>query len=136
MGKPSFEKKVIYELKNQNGLPGGGAIEVSLKEFMEGIPDNVAMVCCSNMGLTELPEIPEGLYALQCEYNYLKELPPLPKSLKMLWCYENQIKEINHDLSGFNSVEAYGNRFTEQYKSFFNLRYQEESWYSPLENKI
>ncbi len=47
----------------------------------------------SNMGLTELPELPENLQDLNCINNQLTELPELPENLQKLSCSSNQLTE-------------------------------------------
>jgi len=45
-----------------------------------------------NMGLFELPELPENLLELYCDGNYLTSLPKLPYMLVVLNCDDNQLK--------------------------------------------
>ncbi len=45
----------------------------------------------SSMGLTELPELPEGVIVLDCSLNELTALPSLPNSLVELNCTHNDL---------------------------------------------
>jgi hypothetical protein len=49
----------------------------------------------SNLGLTELPELPAGLTLLYCSNNQLTTLPDtLPAGLTTLYCFVNQLTTL------------------------------------------
>jgi Leucine-rich repeat (LRR) protein len=48
----------------------------------------------SNLGLSELPPLPDGLTVLRCEMNQLTYLPPLPPTLKVFHCHQNQLTSL------------------------------------------
>lgn len=48
----------------------------------------------SNLGLTELPPLPEGITVLRCDQNELTSLPKLPSTLKVLHCQQNQLTSL------------------------------------------
>jgi hypothetical protein len=53
----------------------------------------------SRLGLTELPELPEGLVELICYHNRLTKLPDkLPASLRYLNCSGNQLTRLPDNL--------------------------------------
>lgn len=48
----------------------------------------------TNLGLSELPPLPDGLTELRCCHNQLTFLPELPSSLQTLYCSCNQLTSI------------------------------------------
>ena len=67
----------------------------------------------SNLGLTELPLLPDRLQVLYCGYNQLTELPPLPNTLQELYCNGNQLTEIPTLPDTLVRLYCYGNQLTE-----------------------
>ena len=53
------------------------------------------MLDLTNLGLTELPELPEGIQRVYCSANSLTTLPnTLPKSLTLLDCSHNRLTRL------------------------------------------
>jgi len=60
---------------------------------------NSGMLELTNLGLTELPELPAGLELLWCDNNQLRTLPDtLPAGLTKLWCSNNQLTTLPETL--------------------------------------
>ena len=53
--------------------------------------DITKILALSNLGLKELPPLPEGLTELDCGGNAFTSLSPLPESLIVFFCYVNSI---------------------------------------------
>ena len=57
------------------------------------------MLELTNLGLTELPELPAGLTLLYCNNNQLTTLPKImPAGLTKLWCDNNQLTTLPETL--------------------------------------
>ena len=56
--------------------------------------NDITFIVCSNMNLTELPELPSNLTHLHCEYNKLTKLPKLPNGLINLYCNNNKLSKL------------------------------------------
>jgi E3 ubiquitin-protein ligase SspH2 len=59
------------------------------------LPEGLETLYCDNNNLTQLPELPEGLKELYCSYNNLTQLPELPEGLKGLDCDNNNLPYEN-----------------------------------------
>jgi hypothetical protein len=68
----------------------------------------------SELGLTELPELPAGVTDLWCSYNCLTMLPEtLPAGLTTLYCHNNQLLSLPESLpAGLRMLYCYGNQLT------------------------
>ena len=53
--------------------------------------DNTKKLNLADLGLTELPPLPEGLTQLSCDGNKLASLPSLPEGLTNFYCRGNQL---------------------------------------------
>ena len=58
------------------------------------LPDGLIELRCCNNQLTTLPELPSSLQTLYCSSNQLTSLPPLPSSLKTFACLLNQLTTL------------------------------------------
>lgn len=92
----SFEKaKALVQKKVDNWKPGE---ELNLE----------------HLGLSVLPEIPEGVEELNCRYNMLTKIPKLPSSIKYLNIGCNMISSIDYnDLpEGLEYLSCHNNSLT------------------------
>ena len=99
----------------------------SVKEYLDGLPDNVREIdlmnagaeeipdlsrfkylnylYCNNNRLTRLPSLPDTLFELYCSENELVELPELPPSLRLLHCGTNKLTSLP-DMSAMKNLEV------------------------------
>ena len=56
--------------------------------------NEITSINCSNMNLTNLPQLPNCLTYLRCYYNELTSLPLLPNSLTVLYCWNNNLTSL------------------------------------------
>jgi hypothetical protein len=66
-------------------------METALQRIQECVNGTLVL---SNLGLTELPPLPEGITVLRCDSNQLTSLPTLPSTLKVLHCHQNQLTSL------------------------------------------
>jgi len=67
--------------------------DLGLTELPE-LPERVDILVISNNRLTRLPRLPEGLIDLDCHNNQLTELPELPPTLRSLECQVNPLTTL------------------------------------------
>jgi hypothetical protein len=66
----------------------------------------------TNLGLSELPPLPENLTELRCCRNQLTTLPELPSSLQTLYCSCNQLTSIPSLPSSLETFTCLVNQLT------------------------
>lgn len=67
------------------------SMEIALERIRNCVDGEVDL---SQLGLTELPPLPEGIVHLTCSFNKLTSLPELPQSLRSLYCGYNQLTSL------------------------------------------
>jgi Leucine-rich repeat (LRR) protein len=66
-------------------------MEIALQRIRNCVDGTLVL---SELGLTELPPLPEGITVLRCDSNQLTSLPKLPSTLKVLHCHQNQLTSL------------------------------------------
>ena len=93
----------------QNGYLG--LTELGLTE-LPPLPDTVRQLDCNWNELTRLPRLPEGLHILNCDQNELTELPTLPSTLRELYCSGNQLSSLPRLPQGLEKLDIEQNTLT------------------------
>ena len=84
--------------------------------------NDITMLSCSNLKLTQLPELPDCLESLYCFKNNLKFLPKLPSQLIILWCQDNLIETLPELPDKLDTLWCGRNKITEIYEIPVSLK--------------
>lgn len=102
---------------------------LGLTELPE-LPDTLEVLRCSFNRLTSLPDLPNTLEALNCSNNQLTSLPELPYKLKELFCSGNKLTSLPELPNTLETLLCYGNQLPynnlEEYWKWFKETYPEE----------
>jgi hypothetical protein len=77
----------ILDYSRQYGIATLEYLNVTL---INGIPDSIEILYCTNVDMVTLPKLPSNLKFLDCGKNNIKRLPKLPESLLCLDVTENE----------------------------------------------
>ena len=83
--------------------------DLGLSELPE-LPDSLRGLVCYNNHLETLPALPPSLEWLDCSRNRLETLPGLLPSLRTLWCSDNRLQTLPALPSSLWVLDCYDNR--------------------------
>jgi Leucine-rich repeat (LRR) protein len=95
------------------------------------IPDDCDIYNCYNVGLTELPKLPNKLEELYCRNNSIGELPELPPGLIILHCTKNLLTRLPELPSKLTQLYCGWNYITEL-PELNNVMYIIHIYYNPI----
>ena len=88
---PQSLKRIIIK---EGGYPFIGS-EISKMYNLPDLPRNLIYLCCSGIGLNNIPFLPETLKFLDCSDNKdITKLPELPAGLMVLKCLSTTLKRL------------------------------------------
>ena len=85
------------------------SMEIALQRIQQCVD---GILNLSQLGLTELPPLPDGLIELRCDQNHLISLPPLPEGLLVLRCSSNQLTILPELPFSLQELDCSSNRLT------------------------